>query len=209
MVVLQAFFLGFLNHALAQSVVDPAAAATTELSAPTGICADENGLLSCIPPQTVCPGTIPASVSSCGCTNVQTVINCYSTFCPAQLTEDELMLLSSDSAALCHGIGTVAIPSGIISSSVPSSPLSTTAVITAATNSSTGQTASTGTGSSKGVASTGTGTNGAVIPTSAGVAASSTSKATGERGTGHAIPVLGGLLGALLGVVGLFLLRDG
>jgi hypothetical protein len=39
----------------------------------------------------------------------------------------------------------------------------------------------------------------------AGTAASATSKAAAERGTGHAVPVLGGLLGALIGAVGVFL----
>ncbi len=109
------------------------------------------------------------------------------------------MVLSSYSDVLCHGIGTITLPSGVLSTSggaaaAPTLPSSTNAE----TTSSMGKVA--GTTSTKGAAATGAGTG-----TASGGATSSTSKAAGMGGMGNTVPVMGGLLGALVGVVGLFL----
>lgn len=107
------------------------------------------------------------------------------------------MVLSSYSDVLCHGIGTITLPSGVITTSggaAPTSPSSTNAE----TTSFTGKVA--GTTSAKGIAATGVGTG-----TVSGGATSSTSKAAAVGGMGNTVPVMGGLLGALVGVVGLFL----
>ncbi|KIM94659.1 hypothetical protein OIDMADRAFT_34673 [Oidiodendron maius Zn] len=191
MLVLLATFLGLLGHALAQF---------------PGDCDQESALLSCIPQATVCSGNIPASISSCGCTNIQTVMNCYSTYCSGQLTDDFMLALSSESNVVCNGIGSISFPSGIVSSDVPTSPASTIVNTTTATSSITGEVTSTSTTSSKvGATITGTSSGTTASPTSSGAAVSATSKAAAERGMGHAVPVLGGVLGALIGIVGMIL----
>jgi hypothetical protein len=107
------------------------------------------------------------------------------------------MQLSSFSNVLCNGIGTITLPSGILSTSGGAAP-TTAPQTTASTTSGTGKV--TGTTSGKGTAATGAGT-GAV----SGGTTSSTSKAAAERGFGNTVPALGGVLSGLLAVVGLFL----
>jgi len=98
---------------------------------------------------------------------------------------------SVESSALCKGLGTLSPPS-----SLPTGVATTTLSpkTTAVKSSSAGSVATPGTGTGAGVAST-----------ASGAAASATSKAAAERGAGHGVPILGGLLGALIGVVGVFL----
>jgi len=89
--------------------------------------------------------------------------------------------LSAASTAICNELSTISFPSR-----EPTGVVTTTAVKTSGVT--------TGTGTSAGVAST-----------ASGIAASATSKAAAKGGTGHAVPVLGGLLGAFIGAVGVFL----
>ena len=90
------------------------------------------------------------------------------------------------SNVLCNGVGTITLPTLSTSSGAAATrPVATTS----------GTAKVTGTTSVKGAA-TGTTSVGAKI---------STSKAAAEGGMGGAVPVLGGVLGALVGVVGLLL----
>jgi hypothetical protein len=89
-----------------------------------------------------------------------------------------LPAISAASSIACSVANTLDLPTGIVTS--------TSAAKTS--------TATPGTGTGAGMASTATGTS-----------AASTSKAGAERGTDHAMPVLGGLLGAFIGAVGIFL----
>jgi hypothetical protein len=117
--------------------------------------------------------------------------SCYSSYCPAQLTEDEVAVLSSDSSVVCNGVGTIYIPS--LTTSV-----TTTGKGGVATTASSGSVATTGTGTA-----TGTGTG--EVATSSGSVATTSSKGAAEGRRDNVVPVLGGALGALVGIVGLFL----
>ena len=96
------------------------------------------------------------------------------------------MALSSMSNVLCKSIGTITLPTLPTSSGAAATKTAVTS----------GTAKVTGTTSDKGGVATGTATGGAT---------SSTSKAAADGGMGGPVPVLGGALGALVGVVGLFL----
>jgi hypothetical protein len=123
--------------------------------------------------------------------------SCYSSYCPAQLTEDELALLSSDSSAICNGVGTVYIPSGAL-------PTSVTVVQTSEASTGKGGLVTTGS-STLAIKGTGTGSGAGEVATSSEGVASTSSKGVSEGRMDNVVPVLGGVLGALVGIVGIFL----
>jgi hypothetical protein len=123
--------------------------------------------------------------------------SCYSSYCPAQLTEDELAVLSSDSSLVCNGVGTIYIPSGVLTTSVAAVQTTGKGGV-ATTSSGSGSVAITGSGTAIG---TGTGEG----ATSSASVATTSSKGAAEGRMDNVVPVLGGVLGALVGVVGVFL----
>jgi len=114
--------------------------------------------------------------------------SCYRRYCTGADGASILSLYSAESSAICSEAATI-IPSASLPAGVATTTLSS----------------KTPAKTSGPVATPGTGTGAGLASTANGAATSATSKAAAMKGMGHTVPVLGGVLGALFGVVGVFL----